>query len=82
MSSQKYGKLKFVEAENKDHEEGEKVESGYVWHCKLTKEECQVTSFSNGKPMCDRCPFAKDHKAKVKKGKQMFEALQKGKENG
>lgn len=76
MSSQKYAYLLYGEM---DHEEGEQKQEGYIWHCKLAKEECNNTSFSNAKPMCDRCMIAKQYKANVKKGKSLVRAMRENK---
>lgn len=73
MSSQKYGKLVLTGVENN--------EQAYVWHCKIDKEECVFTSFSNNKPMCERCPVAKDYKAKVKRGKMVMQEIVEAKKN-
>lgn len=69
MSSQKYGKLVLTE------------EQAHVWHCKIDKEDCVFTSFSNNKPMCDRCLVAKDYKAKVKRGKMIMQEIMQAKKN-
>ncbi len=69
MSSQKWARL--IERIHDDEETGEQV-SEHIWRCKIDKDDCAFTSFSNGKPMCEKCPVAKEHKANIKRGKRLM----------
>lgn len=82
MSSQKYAKLEKIEKAVETEKKGEyTTEISHEWKCKILKDDCDILSLSNNKPMCDRCPVAKTYKADIKRGKRVFrDILEKKKE--